>query len=97
MTVVQQFMLDYSRELSATFVAKYGDGRNLKSAERMNFQHDLAKAMLSNEYSRLTNELENKAKAHHSVEMDKWNLILDNIALASDVAQFMFCFLLRPR
>jgi len=92
--VVQQFMLDYPREVNAAFVSKYGDGKTLSSAQRMNVRHDLAKAMLYSRYSHLVNELENKAKDQHKLDMNTWNMILEDISLAGDVGKFVFYLLL---
>jgi len=83
-------MLDYGQKVDSAFVAKYGDSRNLCNSQRLNLRHDLAKAMLSTKYSRLADELEKKAKAEHKVKMDEWDMILEDISLAGNVAQFVF-------
>lgn len=80
--------------MNAAFVSRHGDGKNLTSAQRMNFRHDVAKALLFNQYSHLVKELDNKSKAQHGVEMDEWNMVLEDISLADDVGQYVFSFLL---
>ena len=89
-TTLQQFMLDYAREVNTAFVSWHGDGKNFSNAQRLNLRYDVAKALLNGQYSHLINELDNKAKAQHDAEMDEWNLILDDISLAEDVPQYVF-------
>jgi len=55
----------------------------------VNLRHDLAKSLLSSEYSHCVRDLEKKAKAEHDVKIDEWNLTLDDIPLAGDVDQYV--------
>lgn len=89
-TTVQQFMADYAPQVNAAFVTRYGDGNGMNPGHRMNLRHDVAKALLNKEYSHLIKELDAKAKAQHDAEVEEWNLILDDISLASDVSQYGF-------
>ena len=91
-TVVQQFMVDYRREVNAAFVSRHGDGKNFSATQRLNLLHSVAKAMLSNEYSCHLNEVEKRMKAYHDGEVEKWNLTLEGIESADDVDQYVFCF-----
>ena len=83
-------MQDYPREVNAAFVARHGDGKNISSGNRLNLRYEIAKALLSHERAGLVNELENKAKAEHIVEMNEWNMILDDISSANDVGQYVY-------
>ena len=83
-TAVQQFMRDYAHEVKAAFAAQYGDGKNLSSAERMNFQHDTAKELLHKKYPHLVSKMEEAAKAQHTTNLNEWDLILKDISLAED-------------
>ena len=78
-------MLDYPQELNSAFVSRHGDGKNLGSAQRMNLRSELAKKMLSAQYSHLTQELEKKAAEQHEREMSQWNLTLEDLSEAPDV------------
>ena len=81
-------MRDYPREVNAAFAARHGDGRNLSSIQRLNIRQDVAKAML-NEHPNLVNELNRRATAQHVAEKNEWNMILEDISLASDVGQYV--------
>lgn len=89
-------MLEYSREVNTAFVSRHSDGKNLSNAQRLNLRYDVAKTLLSNQYSRLVNELENRAKAQHDTEMEEWNLILEDISLADDVSRCVFILFCAP-
>lgn len=78
-------MRDYPREVNACFVSHHGDGKNFNNTERMNLLCGIAKTMVSGEHSSLIGELENKAKAEHTLEVDEWNMTLDDISLSLDV------------
>ena len=80
-------MQDYSDEVNTAFVGQHGDGKDLGRTQRMNLRHDVAKALVSDKYSHLVNELENKAKVQHDAEMDEWKLILNDVSLAENVPQ----------
>ena len=86
-------MLDYPDVVKATFIHRHGNGRNLSAAEKMNLRHAVAKSLLSQKYSHLTSELEKKAVAQHEMEVDQWNLILDDISSAQNIPQYVFCLL----
>ena len=92
-TAVQQFMRDYADEVKAAFTAKYGDGKNLSNAQRMNNQHAIAKSLLYEKYSHLVSELEEKAKAQNVTGVKEWNMILEDISLAENVAQYVYSLL----
>ena len=85
-------MVDYRREVNATFVSRHGDGKNFSNTQRLNLLHSVAKAMLSGEYSCHISELEKRMKTHHDAEVKKWNLTLEGIKLADDIEQYIFCF-----
>ena len=94
-TVIQQFMVDYPVEVNSVFVSRHSDGKNLSKTQAMNFRHDVAKSMLSSElYSCHVKALEKKAEAQQNADLDAWNLILDDISLASDVDQYVLFILL---
>jgi hypothetical protein len=80
-------MRDYPEEVKAAFLAQHGDGNNLSNVQRMNFQHDAAKTLLSSKYAHLEHELEEKAKDEHNVGMNEWNVVLGDISLAENVVQ----------
>ena len=46
--MIQQFMLDYSAEVNATFISQYTNGRSLTSVQRMNLHYNTAKFLLYN-------------------------------------------------
>lgn len=92
-TAVQQFMMEYHAQVNAAFVSRHGLGKGFKNVERMNIRHDIAKGMLQGEYSHLINELEDRAKSEHEGDLNEWNLLLEDISLASDVEQYVFVFL----
>lgn len=83
-------MLDYPSEVNAAFVSQHGDGKNMSNSDRLNLRYKVANSLLSKQYSHLTGKLDNKAKAQHDVEMDEWNLALDDISLANNVPQYVF-------
>ena len=87
--VIQQFMLDYPYKVNAAFAGWYGNSKNLSNMQCLNFQHDVAKAILSDRHSHLTKELEKKAKAQHAIDMEEWNMILNSITLSNDPAQYV--------
>ena len=82
-------MLDYPRKVNAAFAGQYGDGKNLSNTQHLNFRHHVAKAILSDRHSHLTKELEKKAKAQHAIDMEEWNMILNDITLSNDPAQYV--------
>ena len=83
-------MRDYADEVKVAFTAEHGDGKNLSNAQRMNFQHDTAKALLHGKYSHLIGKLEEKTKAEHDTEMEEWELILKDISLAEDPVRCVY-------
>lgn len=89
-TAAQQFGVDYSREVNAAFVSRYGDGKNFSSGNRLNLHNAMSESLLKKQYSHLTNELNKKAKAEYKAEADEWNLALENISLADDVSLYVF-------
>jgi hypothetical protein len=52
-TPVQQFMQDYSKEVKEAFAKQYGGRKDLTSGQRLNFQQEVARALLHSEYSSL--------------------------------------------
>lgn len=82
-------MSDYAPQVNAAFVSKHGNGKGMKPEDRMNLRLDVAKALLASQYSHLTGELNAKAKAQLDVEMEEWNLILDDISLSRDVSKYV--------
>jgi hypothetical protein len=80
-------MRDHSDVVKAAFSAEYGDGKDLTNTQRMNSQHEVAKALLYKEYAHLVDGLGEKAKAEHAVGMKEWDVELTDIALAEDVVQ----------
>ena len=92
-------MLDHPQIVKATFIHKYGDGGRMSAAEKMNLRHEVAKSLLAHKYSSLTKGLEKKATEQHNMELDEWNLILDNISSAKDIPRYVFtllCYYLCP-
>jgi len=87
-------MSEYPLEVNAAFVSRHGDGKDLTSAQRLNSRYDVAKALLSNQYSHLVGQLDKKAAAQHSIEMDEWSMILEDISLVGDVGRYVSLFLI---
>jgi len=84
-SVVHQFMLENPSIVDAAFVSKFGDGRGMDGAERMNRRHDLAKNLLKDRYQDLVLDLEARARESHEKEIQQWSLTLNSIELAPDV------------
>ena len=57
--------------------------------QRMNFRYEVAKSLLTQKYSHLTSELEKRATKQNDMEVDGWNLILDDISFAEDIPQYV--------
>jgi hypothetical protein len=83
-------MQDYPSQVNAAFVSRHGEGKNLNNMQRLNMRYEVAKAVLSGEHSNIVKELERKAQAQHDIEMDEWNMTLEDISLAEDVSQYVF-------
>jgi hypothetical protein len=88
-------MRDYPNQVKAALSAQYGDSKDFSGVQRMNSQHEVAKALLRSEYSHLVDELEAKAKVHHVAGMNEWNMVLDEISLAENVVQCVYLSLFR--
>jgi hypothetical protein len=84
-SVVQQFVLENTAQVDAAFVSKYGEGRGMDGAERMNKRQDLAKRILYGEHKNQIPALENRAREDHKQEIKQWSMLLDDITQASDV------------
>ena len=67
-TAAQQFMVSYSDVVHTAFISQHSDGKNLSNTQRMNFHSDLARKMVSGQYSHLVQELEKKATNLHKKE-----------------------------
>jgi hypothetical protein len=89
-TPTQQFMRDYPTKVKKAFAAQYGNGNNLSKADRLNFQNSVAKKLLYEENTDLIDELQARAKAQHTAGENEWNMILEDISAAEDVAQYVF-------
>jgi hypothetical protein len=89
-TPTQQFMRDYPAKVKKAFAAQYGNGNNLSKADRLNFQNSVAKKLLYEENTDLIDELQAKAKAQHTAGKNEWNMILEDISAAENVAQYVF-------
>jgi len=85
-------MQDYPQELNAAFVSRHGDGKNLSSSERLNLRAQLAKSMVSGQFSHLVKDLEQKAAKQHEKDMKEWDLILEDISEASDISACVLIF-----
>jgi hypothetical protein len=84
-------MQDYSKEVKEAFAKQYGGRKDLTSGQRLNFQQEVARALLHSEYSSLIPELEQKARCEHDAGMDEWDLVLGDISEAEDISQFVRC------
>lgn len=85
-------MVDYPHVVNASFVSRYGDGKNFTPAQRMNIRSELAKKLVSTHYANLSNELERKAAEHHEKLLDEWKLDLQDISEAEDVSRYVAPF-----
>ena len=83
-------MVDYPSEVNAVFTSRHGDGKHWSKTQIMNLRHDVAKSMLSGEYSCHVKAIEKKTMAQHEKDVEKWSLILDDISLADDVDWYVF-------
>ena len=84
-SVVQQFMLEEPSLIDTEFAIKYGGGRGIDGADRMNKRHDIAKKLLENRYKNCVLDLEVHARESHEKETQQWSLALSSIELATDV------------
>ena len=80
-------MRDYPDKVNDAFASHYGNAKDYANGQRLNYRYDVAKALLTDKYHYLIDELENKAKVQHDAEMDEWNMVLTDISLAADVSQ----------
>lgn len=81
-------MADYPEVVSAAFNLQHGDpAKSLSGAQRMNLRSDIARGMVSGQYSHIVGELERKAMDDHEKELNQWNLFLTDISEAEDVSR----------
>lgn len=80
-------MLDYSDAVDAVFLQRHGECKYISNAQKLNMRYEVAKALLHQKYSHITGALEKKATEQHKVDLNEWNLVLDDISAAQDVAQ----------
>lgn len=91
-------MQDHPKKVKAAFFEQYDEGTGLSSGQRLNLQLEVAKDLLNEKYPDLIDELNQKAKDENAAELAEWKLILEDISLAGDVAQYVLFFLVfRPR
>ena len=90
-------MLDYPNEVNNVFLKKHGDEKFTSNAHKMNTQYNIAKTLLSEEYSDLMDELKKKAHEQHEVEINKWNLALTDVSAAQDVSLWVTTIISIPR
>ena len=95
-TTVQQFMLDHVDIINTSFLHWFSDGKDLSNAQKMNARHDLARSLLTGQYSHLIGELTQKATDQHDTEVNEWSLTLDDISSAEDITRFVFSSSLSP-
>lgn len=79
-------MADYGDEVNDAYRKRYG-GESVSKTQKMNFRFDVARALLHDRFSHLMGELDRKADAQHQVDINQWNLVLDDISAAADVSQ----------
>lgn len=82
-------MHEHPREVKEAFTKQYGDGKNLTSGQRLNFQQDVARDLLHSKHSDLIPELEREAKCKHDAGMDEWDLVLRDISEAEDISLYV--------
>jgi hypothetical protein len=87
-------MLDYPVEVNATFVSWYSDSRALTNSQKMNLCYDMAKLLLSNWFSHLINNLNQKAADQHKADIDEWSLMLQDVSAAKDISQYVLLLFL---
>jgi hypothetical protein len=80
-------MADYSDEVDEAFLNKHGVDGLSSNVDRMNAQYDVAKALLLQQYSHLSGELQKRAEEDYNAELSLWTLVLENVACAEDVSQ----------
>ena len=83
-------MADYADILNTSFAAEHGNGKSLGGSERMNLRYNMAKTMLSDDYSHLKSGLVEKADAEHEAALEEWSLTLQDISSAVDVSMYVF-------
>ena len=89
-SAVQQFMLDHADTVDTAFHHRQGDDKKLTGLQKVNARHEVAKALLAGQYSNLKAELNKRATDQHNLEMDEWNLVLEGVTSAEDVALYVF-------
>lgn len=71
--------------VGAAFVSKYGEGRGMTRAERLNKWNEIARQLVNTTYKHTVKDLEKRAKDAHERDQKEWSLELEEIGQAEDV------------
>jgi hypothetical protein len=80
-------MREFGNEIDAGFSTLYGD-KILTGVERMNLRYDVAKLQLGSKSPSFVEELEKRALAEHKLAVKEWQMLLQDIDSAEDIAQY---------